>query len=203
MEMVGRGLVQLQGPRTFVSVRVTVPLARCDGTRRGHRSRVLPGDILPRKTYALGVQEAAMDGYGCSGDSLRATLSSFTGEVPHSSTLHRWLAGLGRYALGRSTPEGVLPVGALLEATRRQRSAEGLEVEPVPVHPARYRSEARREELEMGAGLLVLAEAIFPDRPEPLSSWRCLILRTEGVGAISWSTGSRSTAMQHRIRDGP
>ncbi len=201
--MVARGLVRLEGPAHFVAKDIEVPLARCDGTKRGHRPRVLPANILPKKTYALAAQEAPMDAYRTSGRGLRTTLSGFTGDVPHASTLHGWLQGCGRYALGRSPPDGILPVGALLEATRRRKSLDALQLEPVPVHPDRYRSEARREELEAASGLLALAGPLFPDRTDPLSAWRCLILETEGVAAIGWPARIRSTAIQHRVREPP
>jgi hypothetical protein len=202
-EVVHRGLVRREGATHFFHEEITVPLARCDGTKRGHRSRVLPADILPRKTYALGVQEASMDAHRRSGRGLRTTLSSFTGEVPHPTTLHGWLGGAGAYALGRSTLQGVLPVGALLEATRRQRSTPTLAIEPAAVHPDRYRSEGRREALEMAWGLLVLAQTVFPDSPEPLPAWRGLILETQGVPAMDWWARIRTTAIQHRVRKPP
>ncbi len=201
-QLVRRGLVRIEGPK-FVHEDVRVPLARCDGTKRGHRCRVLPADILPKKIFTLGAQGATMDAYRRFGQSLRKTMASFSGEAPHPSTLHGWLGGCGRYTLGRSTADGVLPVGALLEATRRQRSLDTLQVEPVPVPPARYRSEARREELEAAAGLIVLAGSLFANRPDPLAVWRGLILESEGVPAIAWRARIRTTAIQQRVRKPP
>jgi hypothetical protein len=201
-QLVRRGLVRIEASK-FVHGEVRVPLARCDGTKRGHRSRVLPTDILPKKLFTLGAQGATLDAYRRFGQSLRKTVGSLPGEAPHASTLHGWLGGCGRYTLGRSTADGILPVGALLEATRRQRSLDTLQVEPVPVPPARYRSEARREELEAAAGLTILAGSLFAHRPDPLSAWRGLILETEGVPAIAWPARIRSTAIQQRVRKPP
>lgn len=203
---VERGLTRLRR-RKFVYGQIGVLLARCDGRKRGHTRRVLPADVLPRKTFALGAQEAPLGAYvqPPSRRGLRKTLSRFSGAVPHPSTLWRWSREIGLYVLGRYTPPGVLPVGALLEATRRRLlRREPLHVSPQAVHPDRYRSEERKEELEAAAGFLVLAGDLFRlATREAFPAWRGLILKTDRVAAVGWWTTNRFSSMQQRVRDAP
>ena len=70
--------------------RLQIPLARCDGC--GRWARVLPQDVLPRKTYGIGVIELGARRYVFTPDSLREAVRGITDRAedgPHHSTLHR------------------------------------------------------------------------------------------------------------------
>jgi len=77
---------------------VQIPLSRCGNC--GCRRRVLPLEVLPRKTFSLPViAECARTALEPRG-TLRAAVSALDhGAVrPHFSTLHGWLGGLGERA---------------------------------------------------------------------------------------------------------
>ncbi|MBI3268742.1 MAG: hypothetical protein HYZ53_06950 [Planctomycetes bacterium] len=77
-----------------------LPLARCGECDRW--ARVLPIELLPRKTYALPVIETAARCYTSPdpcGPGLRPTVRRLGKFAPVHSTLHHWTAGLGERAL--------------------------------------------------------------------------------------------------------
>lgn len=199
--VVSRGLVRLVAGADFVYGPMDVALAACDGPRR-HWRRVLPADVLPGKTYTVAAQEAPEVRYLAGGGGLRTVLGAFRGERPHHTTLWGWLNGLGRYALGRATtPEGI-PAAPVREETRRRHllDMDALWAEPVEIDPARYRSEARLEDLEAAARWLRLARAVAPTSPSPLAAWCILTAACFAVATMGWWARFRTTPIQHRGR---
>jgi len=141
---VERGLVLLEpdeyGVPTMVQRRATVAIARC--CRCGSRRRVLPCDVLPRKTYGLSVIEHEVSAYSAGDRSLRDVACQLGDRTPAHTTLHGWTEGLGAHALGRPGGElGGAPMSRLIaEAEPRVVGiTESQRTEPTP-DPRRYRS---------------------------------------------------------------
>lgn len=199
--VVTRGVVVLEDAQ-FVHGHMRVALSVCDGKKRRHTWRVLPGDVLARKTYAVGAQEVPQALYLEGGRGLRKVVSGYRGERPHHSTLWGWLKGLGRYALGRDTTPGGVAAAAVREETRKRQLAEfdAVWARPVAVDPARYRSDARRKELEAALRWLCLARVVVPDAGLPLAAWCCLAAGWFAVATLGWWGRPRSTRIQHRDR---
>ena len=204
---VSRGAVWLE-ERTFIYQSVEVSLARCRGDGPAHTIRVLPADLLPGKVYSVPAQEGPASTYLLGGSGLRSTLAGFDGDVPHASTLHGWVGGLGRLARERD-PEPPGPSFAEVRQEVEQRiSSEFSRIffEPVVVSPARYAAddadgdpdESRRDDLEFATRLLLAARAALPDAAFPLAGLVRLLLATALVAPPSWWARIRRTPIRHR-----
>lgn len=204
-----RGAVWLED-RRFTYESVEVSLARCRGAGPTHTIRVLPADLLPLKVYSVPAQEGPADAYlsGGSGTGLRGTLAGFEGDVPHASTLHGWVGGLGRLARERD-PQPPGPSFAEVRQEVEQRiSSEFSRAfdEPVAVSPRRYAADAadgdpdesRRDDLEFATRLLRAARAALPAAAFPLGELVRLLLAQALVAPISWWARIRRTPIRHR-----
>lgn len=197
---VDRGAVFLEG-RTFAYTRSKVAVARCrGGGGKRHWHRVLPAELSHGKTYSVPCVEAVVGERVGRGRSLRRTVGSFVGDVPHFTTLHGWTGGLGRYALMRETPEGGLPFGALLVKSRwvGLPDVESVFREPVRISPALYRCEACRDVLEASARLLRAACAMFPRELFPLATWVSQAAGFDLVPPVRWWSRADGTCIRHR-----
>jgi hypothetical protein len=199
--LVERGAVLLEG-EAFRYRRFPVAVARCrgDGGDR-HWHRVLPAELVHGKTFSVPCVEAVVSESVRRGRSLRRAVGAFAGDVPHFTTLHGWIGGLGRYALMRETPEGGLPFGALLATSRRAGLPDGEAVfrKPVRIPEARYRCEARRDVLVATTRLLGAARATFPRARFPFSAW---VSRAAGFDLVPpgrWWARTDGTRIRHRF----
>jgi len=182
---------------------ILIAMARCRAC--GHRCRVLPGDVLPHKTYSLPVIELHVAAYLRGDRSLRQVAWQLLPEAtPQHTTLHAWSEGLGAYALGRTPGEiaGAEPCSALRAEVRRRWP----EVAPTAIpaiDPRRYRSPGRRERLVAAAALLHAAGLVPGADPTlPLSSLRH---RAFGFGLsspVSFRTGLSCTPIGHVVGRG-
>ena len=185
------------GVPTVVAVLATLVLACCD--RCGRRVRVLPLDILPRKRYGLAVIECLVTAYAKGLRSLRQVAWGLAGKrTPAHTSLHGWTEGLGAHALGREAGEvaGGTPHTALVAETQA-RMPGTRDVAPPAVDERRYRSEARRERLAAGAGLLAVAiVATGAESPVALASWCALALGWGLTSPLLFRSGLSSTRLE-------
>ena len=180
-------------------MRLTVALARCPGC--GHRPRVLPCDVLPRKRYGLGVIGYAMTRHVHEARTLREVVWRDLGgdRTPSHTTLHAWTEGFGAYAQGRpggEVADAVPALAVIAEAVSRDPRARQAFERPVEIDPRRYRSEARKERLVAAARWLHLA-LVFAPLPDSLSELNRLILAWGGRHGIGFRTGRRCTSIEH------
>ena len=179
---------------------LTVALARCQSC--GHRCRVLPSDVLPRKTYSLPVIERLAMAYAEGEGSLREVAWSLLGEhTPQHTTLHAWTEGLGAHASGR--PQGDVHGGDAFAAVLAETRARWpLAEAPEPwIDPRRYRSEPRHERLIALAGLGPLARSIPGVAAQaPLTGWRQLALGFGLACPLTFRTGRSCTWIGHGDR---
>lgn len=198
----GRGLVRRVGDRPEAG-RLTVAIACCNGPSGPHYVRVLPANVLPRKTYSVEVQALACERYlsgKCGG--LRPAVRAIAGDTPHFTTLHGWLGGLGQVALGRGRPTGTLSIAALRSETARRDLPELDRIweAPVAIDPQRYRSEARRDLLVGVARLLRTARYVASEAASSLAEWIRRGVEWCGVYALSWWARFRRTPIQPGAR---
>lgn len=203
--LVPRGIVWLNDNH-FIHETIPIPLAKCDSKGKKHRPRVLPADIPPKKLFAAPAQEAPSKKLLKEETSYRKTLAAFNGYVPHPSTLHGWLGGLGHYALDRGeNPEDTLKLSAVISETEKR---QGIHLEaawtmPSDIHPDRYRSEARRAVLIAAKRLLLAADWLAPKNEFSLTSWIGLILSWLTVVTIHWWARSPGRAFQQDSQHRP
>jgi len=180
----------------------TVAIARCTSCKT--RTRVLPCDALPYKTYGLAVIEHEVSDYSRGDQSLRQVAWRQLGDrTPAHTTMHGWTEGLGAHALGR--PGGDMGGAAMsrlvAEAEPRvPRVAEALRAEVSP-DPRRYRSEARRDRL--AAVILAMAlVTIIAGLPHPRAMAECrrLALSWSHVSVLAFASRLRCTPIEHRDR---
>lgn len=200
---VDRGIIWLKkdeyGVLQTVSEQIRIAIAWCPNC--GMHVRVLPCDILPRKTYSLAVIEHEISGYTQGGRSLRAVVWGMHGEhTPAHTTLHGWTEGFGAYLLGRPAGEvpGALPASRLITESeaRKPRLAE-VRAQGVAIDPRRYRSEARRERLVAAAVFLVCAQVVSgQDAPWALAEWSRLSLSWGLMSPFGFRTGLFFTAIE-------
>ena len=180
---VARGVALLErdaaGILTVVHLVAEIGLARCSLCRK--RFRVLPAEVLPRKTYSLPVIEHEVSAYGTGTQSLRQVAWGQPGErVPSHTTLHGWTEGLGAYVLGRRVGElpGQAPMSRLwVETESRQPEVAATRRAAPLVDPRRYRSEERHDRLSAVAVLLQTAPLVSRvSAPQLLTAWRSLAL---------------------------
>jgi len=180
-------------------VRGHFALARCPSCKR--RFRVLPSDVLARKTYSIGAIEHLVAQYAAGGRSLRRVAWETLGErVPAHTTLHAWTEGLGAHALGLAGGEvaGGSPVSRLLAETEsRVPVIARLRALDYEVDPRRYRSPERRERLSANKRTLAIAQAATGlSSPFAFARWRELALRWSNTCALEFRTGISSTAIE-------
>lgn len=183
-----------------VEIDAVLVLARC--RRCKARVRILPADLVPRKTYSWPVIEAATSEYTKFDQSLRKVAWSILGDrTPSHTTLHRWTEGLGAYALGRAMGEvpGATPAARIRSETRARFPGLFAHEEPeAVVPPVRYQSPARLERLVSGSSLLALAGRVTGTQPpHALSAWQRQLLGFSALLVISFRTGLLCTSWQH------
>lgn len=200
---VDRGIIWLKedehGVLQAVSEQARIAIALC--LHCGMHVRVLPCDILPRKTYSLAVIEHEITEYTQGDRSLRDVVwGMFGAHTPAHTTLHGWTEGFGAYLLGRPAGEvpGALPVSRLITESeaRKPRLAE-VRAQGVEIDPRRYRSEARRERLVAVAVFLVCAQVVSGrDAPWALGEWSRLSLSWGLMSPFGFRTGFFVTAIE-------
>lgn len=195
---VDRGAVTVESGR-LVCDTIEIAVACCVGGAKRHWCRVLPSEIQPRKAYSLPAQEAAIASYWQGNGGLRKAISRLAGEAPHFTTLHGWLGGVGRYALGRDTPPDAQPMAVVCAESQRRclPSFETVWNGPIFIDPRRYRSEQRHEELKASKRLTQTAHAVAGETPFPLAEWARLVLTWGVVTTMAWWSRIRETAIQH------
>jgi hypothetical protein len=192
------------GERRAELVHGIFALARCPCC--GHRFRVLPSDVLPRKTYSVGVIEHMLTEYARGERSLRSVAWETLGgeRTPAHTSLHAWSEGLGAHALGLAggEVEGGAPVSRLFAETQSRVQEIGpLLTHDYAVDPRRYRSSERRERLSATSRILAIAEAATGlSAPFAFARWRELALRWSNTCALVFRSGISSTAIGHRAR---
>ena len=208
---VDRGVVWPKGKRGAKFKWNLIPLARCHVC--GGRFRVLPQEILPRKTYSLPVIENSCRSYPQSGKGLRKTVNSIKGNRPHFTTLHGWLGGLGVKALDREKVQknrsakrrkkasysGKVFTTAALVAESAKKLKGGVVRKwhsQFNIPSWKYKNERRHDQLEACARLFTAASYLFPDEPYPLTSWQSWLIKEVHVAGWVFSARSGCTAIQ-------
>ena len=182
-----------------------IPLAGCTNCKA--RIRVLPRELLPFKSFALPVIEAACTRYtdaDPTGPGLRRVVRSIGPYGPVHSTLWRWLAGLGERALDHGTVRTVPAYGSLppassliAESDRRLGTmADRFWQKNLTVPRWKYQSEKRREQLEACARVLATARYLLPEPLHPFSEWHGRLIEWLHVSAWGFPTGIPCTDMQ-------
>jgi hypothetical protein len=189
-----------------------IPVARCSACKRS--ARVLPAELLPRKTFGLPVIEKAARPYispDLAGPGLRTAVKGLGEHAPCHSTLHRWLAGLGERALDRRLPKRTAskpcgsdtppppPTAAAMVAESSRRVDPGLPLvwaRSFPIPTWKYKTEKRRDQLEACARVLCAAGVLFPDAAAPLTAWHLQLVGFFGVAAWCFPTGLSCTPVQ-------
>jgi hypothetical protein len=178
-----------------------VPLCRCTRCRR--RWRVLPIEIAPHKSYTRPVIETACAVYtdpDLPTLSLQNTVEGIGANAPHRGTLHGWLGGLGARTLGQlDGVRGWLPAAALVaeSAQRLRDELAGWWTASSSIATTKYRSVARREQLQACVRLFHCCRRLFPRDAYPWCAWEHWLEVHFHVAA--WAAPSRlaSTAIQH------
>jgi len=189
---VQRGVVLLEqddyGERRTDLVHGIFALARCPCC--GRRFRVLPSDVLPRKTYSVGVIEHMLAEYARGERSLRSVAWETLGgeRTPAHTSLHAWSEGLGAHALGLAGGEvgGGTPVSRLFAETQSRVQEIGpLLTHDYAVDLRRYRSPERRERLRSlaraGTALVEHVRPGVPNRDLEHGDWTPCSLRGERI----------------------
>jgi len=203
---VKRGLVLLEpdesGVPEMVSVVATVAIGRCKRCKT--RRRVLPCDVLARKTYGLAVIEHEASEYARGALSLRQVAWGQLGDrTPAHTTLFGWTEGLGAHALGRPGGDaGGAPMSYFVaeaefhvpEATAAMR----MDVDP---NPERYRSEPRRDRLAAVMRTMAMTTTVS-DVPHPhaIAECRRLALQWSHSSVLLFPSRLSCTAIEHRDR---
>ena len=196
--LVPRNVNWPKGEQICVFERVMVPLAEC--TSCDGKPRVLPEDIPFFKNYCFPVIEKAARSYCQSDKGLRKTVLELGENVPHFTTLHGWLGGLGERALDRvkTKSNSSLPTSVLIAETAKV-------LNPGVTDPWRCRvkipewkclSPERRELVEACARLLNTASFLFPGELYPLTAWHEYLSRRLHVQAWSFPCRSDNTDFQ-------
>ena len=158
----------MSGVLEMVDVVAVVAICRCGRCKA--RFRVLPSDVLPRKTYGLAVIEHEVSKYARGQLSLRQVAWGQLGKRnPAHTTLHGWTEGLGAHALGRPGGEaGGAPMSRFVAEAESHvpQTTAAMQVDVQP-DPRRYRSEPRRDRL---AAVMRTMAYRATTRPTPNSS---------------------------------
>ncbi|MBD3337023.1 MAG: hypothetical protein GF355_16030 [Candidatus Eisenbacteria bacterium] len=172
-------------------------VARCG--RCGHRPRLLPADLLPRKTYALSVigQAASLYDEERTTSLRKVVWEEMSGDrTPAPSTLHAWTEGLGAYALGRPAGEVADAVPAARIVSELKGRFPQLRREARAIPPRRAHSQARKERLLAGRGFLRLARGLTTDPARALTHLNRLVLTWSTPFALGFRTGLASTPIE-------
>ena len=193
------------GELEMVFLAATVAISRC--VRCKSRYRVLPCDVLARKTYSTGVIEHLLADYGRGERSLRQVAWGQLGErTAAHTTLHGWTEGLGAHALGRVGGDGGgAPISRLIaDAEARVAGVKDASRQEVRVDPRRYRSEARRDRLAALTRTMALAVAIAGvSHPHALAECRRLGLAWSSSSVLQFPSRLSCTAIEHPDRSKP
>jgi hypothetical protein len=181
---------------------IEVPLAICDSKIKTHYFRVLPADILPHHIFATQGRETASKKYLERTAGLRQVVKSFQGDIPHFSTLHGWLGGLGHFARDRDKKSNSPTLSKIVAETSRRLNADLNDPwqAPVKIYPVHYQSEKRRDELTAAARLFAVAAIVAPGTRFSLTQWLGLILVWLPLVTISWLARSKKMDFQLRPR---
>jgi hypothetical protein len=200
--LVERGVVWLIEGGSGFELRyesIGVHLARCP---KGHRCRVLPMDILPRKVYSPAVQEALMAIYPGGELGLRQVVRRFSGVQVGYVSLWGWTAGLGCFVLGHNRREAASRFGAVVTETKKRCLPDLNQAYDRPVKVDRGRWKVRRRFWELRAVRKVLnvaravARAAGSATLSPLAMWICLMFTFSTVVRISWWAGPAFTPIE-------
>jgi len=180
----------------------TVAICRC--TRCKTRSRVLPCDAVPHKTYGLAVIEHDISEYSRGDRSLRQVAWSQLGDrTPAHTTLHGWTEGLGAHALGRPGGDlGGAPMSRFV-GDAEPRVPEVADVLLADVHPdpRRYRSQPRCDRLSAVIRTMAVATAVAGMRhPHAFAECRRLALVWSHSSVLVFPSGLLCTPFEHRDR---
>ena len=199
---VARGIVLLEadafGVQRMMSLTGRIAIAKCARCLR--RVRVLPADVLARKTYGLAVIEHTSTLYALGDQSLREVACQLGDRDLAHATVHGWTEGLGAHVLGRPGGDaGGVPASRFLaEATAHMPAVAEVMRQDVIVDPRRYRSEARQERL--AAMVTILAVVVFVSgMPHPFAMAECrrLMLGWSHSSALAFASRITNTAIEH------
>jgi hypothetical protein len=193
------------GEPALVKIDATVATAAC--WRCGIRSRVLPCDVLPRKTYGLCVIAAEVAAYSRGDRSLRQVAWSQLGDrTPAHTTLHGWTEGLGAHVLERpaTTLDG-MPFGRVLaDAESRESMVRQLTSSEPWVDERRFRSEGRRERLAAVALCFAVALLVTGrSGPESLVELRHRSVSWSDSCTLAFPSRLSCTAMEQVVSPAP
>lgn len=203
---VTRGLVLLEPDESdeleMVPLVATVAICRC--IRCDTRSRVLPCDALPRKTYGLAVIEHDVSEYSRGDRSLRQVAwSQLGGRTPAHTTLHGWTEGLGAHALGRPGGDlGGAPMSRFVaDAEPRLPAVAEALLADVHSDPRRYRSEPRRDRLAAVIRTMAVVKTVAGmNHPHTMAECRRLALAWSQSSVLVFPSRLLCTAIEHRGR---
>jgi hypothetical protein len=180
-----------------------IPLARCEGC--GRRIRVLPLELLPRKTYGIDAIELVIRRFLEDTKNYRETAASIVtiGAISLGhSTLHRWITGLGEKTLDRQPSlHGAYPPPGSAVLAQSERML-GVDVKDrylngaVEIALAKYRSEHRHDQLKAISKVLAIARVLFDTTYDSLRKWNHLLLPTFFVAVWNFPSGFRGTPMK-------
>ncbi|MEK7993968.1 MAG: hypothetical protein AAB403_09220 [Planctomycetota bacterium] len=211
---VKRGIVWSKGGKNVYEI-ISIPLAR--GLACGHQLRVLPVEIASHMRFSLSIKGEACCRHIsnlAAGEGLRTVAKETKGERFHFTTLHRWLAQMGRRTLDRvdhgraggepggKLPEAKtgLPTAAVITETAKGlvKNVSGVWTRHYFIAPKKYRSARRHDELKACARLLATAALLFSrEGSYPLTAWRAwLLMRSLDVGSWPFAPGNLCTASQ-------
>lgn len=192
---------------SIVFIRLQIFIAIC---RKCHlHARVLPRELLPRKTFGLKVIETAFRNTLVRRRTLRKAVAGIVqpaGHCPSYSTLWRWLDGFGERILDRNDwikflyPP--LTSSVLMESFKRNgvNVADIFLNTVVEISPIKYRSPRREDQLSAVARLLVAADSLFPDHTgDALERWNLFLIPTFSVAVWVFPTSFPKTPMQQAI----
>ena len=190
------------GVLEMVAVVAVVAICRCGRCKA--RFRVLPSDVLPRKTYGLAVIEHEVSKYAQGQLSLRQVAWGQLGNRnPAHTTLHGWTEGLGAHALGRPGGEAGGAPMSRFEAEAESHVPETTAAMRVDVQPdpRRHRSEPRRDRLVAVIRTMAMVTAVA-GVPHPHASAECrrLTLGWSHSSVLVFPSRLSRTAFEHRDR---
>jgi len=179
---------------------IVIAIVSCSSCRR--RTRALPCDLLPRKTFGLPVIERGCAEYGRGDKTLRAVAWGTPGDRVFShATLHGWTEGLGALASGREAKGTATPVPAsriLAETKARSPWVDTVVDLFRPVNERRFRSQDRCERLAAVASFLEISTAATGvAAPERMTAWRRLAIAWTGHDLLGFSARIYCTRSEH------
>ncbi len=190
------------GVLEMVVLDATLAIGRCARCKR--RWRVLPCDVLSRKTYGLAVIEHEVSEYARGELSLRQVAwGQLGGRTPAHTTLHGWSEGLGAHALGRPGGDaGGAPMSRFVAETEARvpevTAAMQGEVHP---DPRRYRSESRRDRLAAVIRTMIVATMVAGvPHPRAVAECRRLALSWSHSSVLGFPSRLSCTAIEHGDR---